>query len=109
MMPWAILTGEYPPQPGGVSDYTRNVARGLAQAGQAVRVFAPACVGADPADAGVRVQRLSGGFGARGLKRLGAELATAGAQDRLLVQYAPHAFGWKGMNVPFCLWLRARK
>jgi hypothetical protein len=27
----------------------------------------------------------------------------------LLVQYVPHAFGWKGMNVPFCLWLRCQR
>src|SRR5207248_6476969 len=30
MIEWHVLTGEYPPQPGGVSDYTRQVARGLA-------------------------------------------------------------------------------
>ena len=28
---WHILTGEYPPAPGGVSDYTRAVARALVQ------------------------------------------------------------------------------
>ena len=33
MTTWAILTGEYPPQPGGVSDYTLQVCRGLAAAG----------------------------------------------------------------------------
>src|SRR5699024_933009 len=27
---------------------------------------------------------------------------------RLLVQYVPHAFGYKAMNVPLCLWLAAR-
>lgn len=26
---WRLLMGEYPLQPGGVSDYTRQVARGL--------------------------------------------------------------------------------
>jgi hypothetical protein len=25
----------------------------------------------------------------------------------VLVQYVPHAFGWKAMNLPFCLWLHA--
>jgi hypothetical protein len=25
------------------------------------------------------------------------------------VQYVPHAFGWKGMNVPFCLWLNRQR
>ena len=37
---WAILTGEYPPQFGGVSDYTRNVATGLVAAGDVVTVYA---------------------------------------------------------------------
>jgi glycosyltransferase involved in cell wall biosynthesis len=27
----------------------------------------------------------------------------------VLVQYVPHAFGWKAMNVPFCLWLWSRR
>src|SRR5262249_46036799 len=27
---------------------------------------------------------------------------------RLLVQYVPHAFGCKGMNIPFCWWLSRR-
>jgi hypothetical protein len=39
MTKWVILTGEYPPQP--VSDYTRQVAQGLAGAGDAVFVWAP--------------------------------------------------------------------
>ena len=41
MIDWHIITGEYPPQPGGVSDYTRLVAEGLAAAGDAVTVWAP--------------------------------------------------------------------
>src|SRR5207247_1260480 len=31
------------------------------------------------------------------------------APRRILVQYVPHAFGWKGANLPFCLWLRLRR
>jgi hypothetical protein len=38
---WHILTGEYPPQPGGVSDYTRQLARALVDAGDSVEVWAP--------------------------------------------------------------------
>src|SRR5271170_7879191 len=36
-----IITPEYPPQPGGVSDYTAQVAEGLAQAGEEVHVWCP--------------------------------------------------------------------
>jgi glycosyltransferase involved in cell wall biosynthesis len=28
---------------------------------------------------------------------------------RLLVQYVPHAFGWKAMNVPLCMWLARQR
>jgi glycosyltransferase involved in cell wall biosynthesis len=105
---WAILTGEYPPQPGGVSDYTRLVARGLAAAGDAVTVYAPPAAGPDPADPGLAVRRVPDRFGPRGLTVLDRALAARPRPDRVLVQYAPHAFGWKGMNVPFAAWVAAR-
>ena len=41
MTRWAVLTGEYPPQPGGVADYTALVAGGLAAASDLVTVYAP--------------------------------------------------------------------
>ena len=107
---WHILTGEYPPQPGGVADYTRLVAQALADAGDRVTVWAPACdAGPDEACAGVTVRRLPDHYGSRSLAELGSELDRAPRSRRLLVQYVPHAFGWKAMNVPFCLWLRSRK
>jgi hypothetical protein len=31
------------------------------------------------------------------------------APRRVLVQYVPHAFGYRGANVLFCLWLRSRR
>jgi glycosyltransferase involved in cell wall biosynthesis len=103
---WHIITGEYPPQPGGVSDYTRQVARALAQAGDAVCVWAPACTGPDPLDRGVKIRRVPGNFGPRALFRLWREFPVSA---RILVQYVPHAFGWKAMNVPFCLWIWSKR
>ena len=103
---WHLITGEYPPQPGGVSDYSRVVARGLAAAGDTVHVYTPAVAQVDPCDKCVTIHRLAGGFGRRGLARL-SRLIDRRADDRLLVQYVPHAFGFKAMNVPFCLWLHA--
>jgi len=44
---WAIITGEYPPQAGGVSDYTRIVAEALVAAGDEVHVWTPAVSGAE--------------------------------------------------------------
>jgi glycosyltransferase involved in cell wall biosynthesis len=106
---WQMLTGEYPPQPGGVSDYSGLVARGLADAGDRVTVWAPPCDAPDELYPGVVVRRLQDNFGRRSRRLLGRYLNTLPEPRRLLVQYVPHAFGWKGANVPFCLWLRSRR
>jgi glycosyltransferase involved in cell wall biosynthesis len=105
---WHILTGEYPPDCGGVGDYTRLVARGLAAAGDSVTVWAPSATAPLPADEGVTVRRLPDRYGLRSLRVLSLELDAA-ASPRVLVQYVPHAFGWKGGNLPFCLWLWLRR
>lgn len=106
---WAIITGEYPPQQGGVGDYTRLLACGLAGAGDEVHVWAPDGPQPAPEDPGVRVHRLPGHFGPRALRRLGGELKEVDGPARILVQYLPHAYGWKAMNLPFCLWLSGRR
>lgn len=105
---WAILTGEYPPTPGGVSDYTRLVATALAEAGDEVHVWAPGEPDAAD-DARVTVHRVPDHFGLRSLRRLDADLLRLDPRRvRILVQYVPHAYGWKAMNLPFCLWLSGR-
>jgi glycosyltransferase involved in cell wall biosynthesis len=106
---WHIITGEYPPQDGGVSDYTRSVARGLVAAGDRVEVWAPPAGGPENGDAGVTVRRLGDRFGPRSLRQLARELDRWPPPRRLLIQYVPHAFGWKAANVPFCLWLQSRR
>ena len=106
---WALLTGEYSPDPGGVSDYSRIVARGLAAAGDEVRVYAPPRRGGiDPDDPGIAVRRLPGWFGPRSLVFLERLLGKRPRPDRILVQYVPHAFGFKAMNLPFALWVASR-
>ncbi|HEY1861868.1 MAG TPA: glycosyltransferase family 4 protein [Gemmataceae bacterium] len=107
---WVLITGEYPPEPGGVSDYSRLVARGLAAAGDEVHVWTPArrSSQAVPRDPGVTLHSLPGKFGRRDLEALDRGLRRLGKPYRLLVQYVPHAFGCKGMNVPFCWWLSRR-
>ena len=108
MTRWAILTGEYPPQPGGVSDYTRLVAEGLAAAEDDVVVYAPPQSREPDLSAfGVRVRRLPDRFGVRGLRWLDRELARD-RPDRILLQYVPHAFGLKAMNLPFAVWVAVR-
>jgi glycosyltransferase involved in cell wall biosynthesis len=108
MFRWHIITGEYPPQPGGVSDYTRIVAGALANAGDEVDVWAPD--GGEPQvpQASIRVHRLPGHFGPRALAIIGRAVAGTNC-ERVLVQYVPHAFGFKAMNLPFSYWLYTRR
>lgn len=104
-MLWAIVTPEYPPEPGGVSDYTEIVAQALADAGDEVHVFAPEVPGGRRVRSDVAVHWLPDGFSTRALLDLDAQLRRLPPERQLLVQYVPHGYGWKGMNLPFCLWL----
>lgn len=105
---WLILTGEYPPQAGGVSDYTRQVARELIAAGDSVEIVAPPCD--EPRLPGdENILRLPDHFGARGLKVLSRRLSQRDPSRIVLVQYVPHAFGYKAMNLRFCAWLVAQR
>jgi glycosyltransferase involved in cell wall biosynthesis len=102
--PWHILTGEYPPKFGGVSDYSAQVANGLAQAGIEVHVWTP---GQPATSDGVTVHPAD--WSAAGLARLDQELNRFPIPRRLLIQYFPNAWGRKGLNFGFVRWLRARK
>lgn len=106
---WVLISGEYPPQRGGVSDYTRNIACGLSRAGDETHVFAPGHGAPLRTDSGVTVHPLPDHYGWRALAAMKDVLRTLPRNRRLLVQYVPQAFGWKGMNVPFCLWLLLRR
>jgi glycosyltransferase involved in cell wall biosynthesis len=108
-MRWALITGEYPPQLGGVGDYTQLVARGLADCGDEVHVWTPAAAGRNGHEPGIAVHGLPGRFGPRSLVVLDRDLNRLPRPYRVLVQYVPHAFGWKAMNVPFCGWLLSRR
>jgi len=76
---WHIITPEYPPQPGGVGDYTRLVAH-----------------------------RDFGEFSGSDLRRVDQLLDQFESPRRLLVQWVPHGFGKRAMNISFCWWLLRR-
>jgi glycosyltransferase involved in cell wall biosynthesis len=101
---WHLLTGEL--ARGGIGDYTRLLADALADAGREVHVWAPDA-------AGVTLRRATvhplSGVGSAALRELDAGLDRFPAPRRLLVQYAPQAWGMRGMNVAFCRWLLARR
>jgi glycosyltransferase involved in cell wall biosynthesis len=105
---WHLITGEYPPQTGGVSDYTAVVAAALADAGCEVHVWAPPANGPDAAHARVHVHRMAEGFTEAGLHALTAEFQRDPEPRTILVQYVPQAFGAHGMNLRFCRWVQQR-
>ena len=107
-MPWHVITPEYPPAFGGVSDYTYLLAQALAASGDEVHLWCPDLPGSPPSLPGTQVHEVFGRFSPARLWRAGRELDSAGPVRRLLVQWVPHGFGCRSLNVPFCLWLYCR-
>src|SRR6266850_5202914 len=90
---WHIITGEFPPQPGGVSDYCSQLTAALSAAGEEVHVWAPPVAATTARSDGVQVHRLSSRFGLGSLKQLSAGLDASPPPRRLFVQYVADAFG----------------
>lgn len=105
---WHVITSEYPPQLGGVADYTSMVAAGLAAQGDEVHVWCPPSPGTPAQPDGVIVHRELGAMGPRALNFVGKRLDQFPEPRRILVQWVPHGFGYRSMNLPFCWWLRRR-
>lgn len=105
---WHVITSEYPPQTGGVADYTSLVAAGLAAEGDEVHVWCPSGLGTPAQPKGVSVHRDLGAMRPRDLRLTGQLLDQFPAPRRILVQWVPHGFGYRSMNLPFCWWLRNR-
>src|SRR5206468_6720533 len=102
-----LITPEYLPKRGGVGDYTRAVARGLSDAGENVHVWCTSESRGEPGDR-FPVHPEFGRFSARDLRRAGAALDRFPGPRRLLVQWVPHGFGYRAMNLGFCFWLWRR-
>lgn len=93
---WHIVTPEFPPQIGGVADYSSNVAEALRARGEKVCVWHP------------HSPPLAGRFSPSALAMLHKALEETPAPRRLFVQWVPHGYGYKAMNLPFCWWLHQR-
>jgi glycosyltransferase involved in cell wall biosynthesis len=104
---WHLLTGEFPPKPGGVGDYTARLAEALVANGRDVHVWCPAD-GAGTGAPGVAVHNVLGSLSLRDLRRADRLLDRFPSPRRLLVQWVPHAFGYRSMNLHFCLWVWKR-
>ena len=102
-MTWHLLTGEFPPDCGGVGEYVLDLARALADAGDTVHVWTTAG-GEERRDARITVHRLPDAFGPESRRTL--ESAWRATPGTILLQYVPNALGARGANLPFCWWLR---
>lgn len=105
-MIWAIVSGEYPPVPGGVADYSARLADALAQRGDEVHVWTST---RSPASANgrVSVRPLPDNFSPGGCRWMADKILQLPAgRTRVLVQYVPHSFFMKTMNVALCTALR---
>lgn len=107
-MEWHLITCEYPPQGGGVSDYSQLIATGLAAEGEIVHVWCPAYGTTQPDVKGVTVHQELGRMSPADMRRAGRMLDQFPRPRRLLVQWVPHGYGYQSMNLPFCLWLWQR-
>jgi hypothetical protein len=90
-MTWHIVTGQYPPHVGGVSDYAQLIAEGLADAGDDVHVWCPS-QSAVTAGNSANVHPELGRIQPRDLRAVGRLLDGFSPPRRLLVQWVPHGF-----------------
>ena len=80
-----LLTGEYPPEPGGVADYTALLAKALAELGEDVHVWTSSQADSNFAETpGVTVHRVAGSWSRSDLGRLGEALDGFPSPRRLL-------------------------
>jgi glycosyltransferase involved in cell wall biosynthesis len=102
---WHIVTGEYPPQLGGVSDYTYQLSKELAKQGDRVHIWSPAPHSEVIQGETEHIHALPQGFGWSWLRELNRRLQSFSGPRNILIQYVPHMYGWKSMNLAFCAWI----
>lgn len=106
---WHIISGEYPPREGGVSDYTVALSAALAERGCSVHLWVRGFeMDSECITPNLTVHRCVGEFGRASLANLGKRLANFQGRRKILIQYVPHAYGFKAMNLGFAIWVRSR-
>jgi glycosyltransferase involved in cell wall biosynthesis len=102
---WHIVTGEYPPQLGGVSDYTYQLSKELAKQGDPVHIWSPSPHSEVIQGETEHIHALPHGFGWSWLRELNRQIQSFPGPRNILIQYVPHMYGWKSMNLAFCAWI----
>ncbi len=105
---WHLVTSEFPPDVCGVGDQSYLLANGLAEAGDEVHVYTRTTEGDPPEIPGVQVHQVFTTYGPRDLRRLGEHLDHRSVPRRLLVQWVPHGYGFRSLNLALAFWLFRR-
>src|SRR5215218_10386871 len=87
---WHLITPEFPPLLGGVSEHSRVLAEAAIRRGVEAHVWTR--TGALPLD-GVHVHTTLGSFSAADLARTNSALDGYPGPREILVQWVPHGFG----------------
>jgi glycosyltransferase involved in cell wall biosynthesis len=103
---WHVLTCEYPPGVGGLASYCGRVVQELTSRGERVHVWTRGENGAGAGNATVHASPER--WTISDLRRVGRELDALPAPRRLFVQWVPHGFGYKSLNLAFAAWVARR-
>ncbi len=102
---WDFITCEYPPEIGGLSDYTRQLAEYLAKGEYRVDVWAPGLQASEQVSNSLAVHRCFNRFGLKDLFRMDNLWKLQGTKRNIFLQWVPSGYGFDSLNVFFCLWL----
>ena len=105
MAPLHLITCEYPPLVGGVSEHSRVLVETAIARGHDICVWTRS---SDEDSRDARVRTDLGDCSAAALSRADTALNEWPAPRRLIVQWVPHGYGRKGLNVGFARWVRHR-
>jgi len=108
MKVWHLISPEFPPIPGGVSEHSRVLVETAVSRGLDVHVWTAAGGEAIASRPSVEVHPSLGGFGAGDIARTGALLDAFPRPRRIVLQWVPHGYGRSGMNLSFARWIAAR-
>jgi Glycosyl transferases group 1 len=108
MSVWHLISPEFPPMPGGVSEHSRVLVEAAVSRGLDVHVWTANGASALPDALNVGVHSSFGRFGAGDLARTAALLDRFPAPRRLVLQWVPHGYGRRGMNLCFARWIARR-
>jgi len=103
---WHFVTCSYPPDIGGLASYSSTVANALRRGGANVHVWCPGA--GDRTDRGIAVHAAPGRWRLLDLGRVGRELSQCAAPRTLFVQWVPHGYGYRSLNVALVAWLAWR-